>query len=175
MKCIFLDFYGVINNWNHFDGVSIDNALILKQIIDLSSAKVIATTSNKYPLQRSDTIDYYNSAFYLDYVQKLNKLGIKIFDLTPMCDCNRTLEIKKYLSEHNIDQYVIIDDELVGEELQEHQVFLDLYRGLQIEHINPVLNILNGNLSFYPENYDRSETPQELSLRINRYYNNIRK
>lgn len=31
MKCIFLDFDGVINNWNHFDGVAIENALILKK------------------------------------------------------------------------------------------------------------------------------------------------
>ena len=36
MKCIFLDFDGVINNWYHFDGVSIENAMILKKIIELS-------------------------------------------------------------------------------------------------------------------------------------------
>ena len=46
MKCIFLDFDGVINNWYHFDGVSIENAMILKKIIELSDAKIIATTSN---------------------------------------------------------------------------------------------------------------------------------
>ena len=35
MKCIFLDFDGVINNWNHFTGVSEDNARVLKHIIKL--------------------------------------------------------------------------------------------------------------------------------------------
>ena len=93
----------------------------------------------------------------------LNELGIQIHDLTPFVDANRTLEIKIYIEEHQIEQYVILDDELIEEELQEHQVFLDLYRGLQEEHIIPALNILNGNLGFYPPNYDRNETPEELN------------
>ena len=33
LKIIFLDFDGVINNWDCFDGVSIDNAIILKKIL----------------------------------------------------------------------------------------------------------------------------------------------
>ena len=51
MKCIFLDFDGVINNWYQFDGVSTENAMILKKIVDIADAKIIATTSNKYSLQ----------------------------------------------------------------------------------------------------------------------------
>ena len=176
MKCIFLDFDGVINNWYHFDGVYIKNAMILKKITDISGAKIIATTSNKYSLQRFDKVDYYKSIFYNNYVKFLNELGIQIYDLTPFVDANRTLEIKKYIQEHQIEQYVILDDDLIGEEFQEHQVFLDLYRGLQEEHIIPALNILNGNLGFYPPNYDRNETPEELNYRINRYYcNKIKK
>ena len=175
MKCIFLDFDGVINNWYHFDGVSIENVMILKKIIELSDAKIIATTSNKYSLQRLDKVDYYKSIFYNNYVKFLNELGIQIHDLTPFVDANRTLEIKKYIEEHHIEQYVILDDELIEEELQEHQVFLDLYRGLQEEHIIPALNILNGNLGFYPPNYDRNETPEELNYRINSYYSKARK
>ena len=175
MKCIFLDFDGVINNWYHFDGVSIENAMILKKITDISGAKIIATTSNKYSLQRFDKVDYYKSSFYNNYVKCLNDLGIQIYDLTPYVDANRTLEIEKYLQEHEVDQYVILDDELIGEELQDHQVFLDLYRGLQEEHIIPALNILNGNLGFYPPSYDRNETPEELNYRINSYYSKVRK
>ena len=175
MKCIFLDFDGVINNWYHFDGVSIENVMILKKIIELSDAKIIAITSNKYSLQRLDKVDYYKSIFYNNYVKFLNELGIQIHDLTPFVDSNRTLEIKKYIEEHQIEQYVILDDELIEEELQEHQVFLDLYRGLQEEHIIPALNILNGNLGFYPPNYDRNETPEELNYRINSYYCKARK
>lgn len=172
MKCIFLDFDGVINNWDCFNGVSVENALVLKQIIDLSGAKIIATTSNKYPIQNNN-LDYYHSNFYNNYIRKLNDMGIEIYDFTPICDYNRTLEIKKYLSEHDVDQFVIIDDELIGKKLQDHQVFLDLYRGLQVEHIEPTLRILNGCLGFYPESYDRNETPDKLILRINKYYSKV--
>ena len=175
MKCIFLDFDGVINNWYQIDGVSIENAMILKKIVDISNAKIIATTSNKYCLQRSDKVDYYKSTFYNNYVKFLNELGMQIYDLTPFVDANRTLEIEKYIEEHQIEQYVILDDELIGEEFQGHQVYLDLYRGLQEEHIVPALNILNGNLGFYPPNYDRSETPEKLIYRINCYYSKARK
>lgn len=175
MKCIFLDFDGVINNWYQFDGVSIENVIVLKRIVDMSAAKIIATTSNKYSLQRIDKVDYYKSMFYNNYVKHLNDLGIQIYDLTPLLNTNRTLEIKKYLQEHEIEQYVILDDDLIGEELQEHQVFLDLYRGLQEEHIIPALNILNGKLGFYPPNYNRNETPEELNNRINYYYSKVRK
>lgn len=171
MRCIFLDFDGVINNWDQFDGVSIKNATILKRIIDSSNAKVIVTSSNKYELQRSNSIDYFKSNLYVTYIKPLNDLGIEIYDLTPMIDCDKTLEIKRYVEENDVDQYVILDDELVGEELQDHQVFLDLYRGLQEEHIIPALNILSGDLGFYPLNYDRTETPMELNIRINEYYN----
>ena len=31
MKCIFLDFDGVINNWFHFEGIDLDNANVLKK------------------------------------------------------------------------------------------------------------------------------------------------
>ena len=170
MKCIFLDFDGVINNWYQFNGVSIENAMILKIIADKTGAKIVATTSNKYNLQRTDKIDYYESKFYNNYVKYLNELGIQIYDLTPLVDKNRTLEIKKYIQEQEVEEYVILDDELIDEELQEHQVFIDLYRGLQEEHITPAINILNGQLGFYPPNYDKNETPEELNFRINDYY-----
>ena len=60
MKYIFLDFDGVINNWYQMEGVSLENVKILKQIIDLTNASVIATTSNKYSFQQRG-IDYYKS------------------------------------------------------------------------------------------------------------------
>ena len=171
MKCIFLDFDGVINNWNHFTGVSEDNARVLKHIINITAAKVIVTSSNKYELQRNDTKEYYASNFYKEYVKPLNDFGVEIYDITRNINGNRTLEIQKYIAEHNISEYVILDDELVDPILEEHQVFLDLYKGLQEEHIVPAIEILNGNLGFYPKEYNKSESPAELVKRINAYYN----
>ena len=171
MKYIFLDFDGVINNWDHFEGVATNNAMILKKIVDISQAKVVVTTSNKYELQRYNNVDYYKSNLYNTYIKPLNDLGIKIYDLTPMVDSDKTLEIKKYIEDHEIEQYVILDDELIGKELQEHQVIVELYRGLQEEHIIPTINILNGILGLYPSDYDRNETPEEWLYRINEYHN----
>ena len=171
MKCIFLDFDGVINNWYHFDGVCTENALILKKIIELTGAKVVATTSNKYSFQRKEPVEYLKSAYYREYVSVLNELGIIIDDVTPYCKENRSLEIKSYLSEHEVESFVIVDDELISEDLQEHQVFLDLYKGLEEHHIEPIINILNNKLGFYPNDYDRTETSMELLIRINKYYN----
>ena len=170
MKCIFLDLDGVLNNWYHPDGVAEENARVLKKIIDQSQAKVIVTSSNKYSIQRGD-VDYYESHFFENYIKELKNYKIEIDDLTPYVDANRSLEIKQFLREHEIEQFVILDDELIeGEDLQEHQVFLDLYRGLQEEHIIPSLRILQGTLGFYPPNYDRNESPEEWNDRINAYY-----
>lgn len=168
MKCIFLDFDGVINNWNHFEGVATENANILKRLIEISGAKVVATSSNKYCLQRNPNAHYYASEFYNVYAKPLNDFGIEIFALTPDEKSNRSLEIKKYLEDNDVEEYVILDDELVDKSLQPHQVFIDLYQGLQEEHLAPSLRILNGQLGFYPPNYNREEQPIELVKRINR-------
>ena len=47
--------------------------------------------------------------------------------------------------------------------------------GLQEEHINPAISILNGQLGFYPEHYNRDETYEELLCRINTYHNSLKK
>lgn len=170
MKCIFLDFDGVINNWYHFEGVAKENANILKCIIERSGAKVIVTSSTKYEIQQKNK-DYYSSRFYNTYVKPLSKLSIEISDITPNRNGNRILEIEEYLKNNPVEEYVILDDELVGPKLQPHQIFLELYRGLQEEHIEPALQILNGKVEFYPPGYNRQETPLEVVKKINKHYN----
>ena len=67
MKVIFLDFDGVINNWYDFEGVSLENAKILRQIIMRTDAKIVVTSSNKYSLQRNNNSSYLTSNFYRKY------------------------------------------------------------------------------------------------------------
>lgn len=175
MKYIFLDFDGVINNWYQMEGVSLENAKTLKQIIDLTNARVIATTSNKYSFQKYG-IDYYKSIFYKNYVIPLKELGIEIHDITPFINSSKILEIKDYIDSHKIEDYIILDDELIKDnKLQAHQVLLDLYLGLQPHHIEPIINILHGHLGFYPPNYNLNETAEELVIRINEYHNKYTK
>lgn len=175
MKIIFLDLDGVLNNWYHPDLIARENLNILKKILALSKAKIVLTSSNKYPLQRQN-IKTITGSYLEKYVKIIQNEGISIYDVTPYVKEDRSLEIKAYLeSNTNITDFVIIDDELVAPDFLKYQVLLDWDRGLQEEHIKPVLAILNGNLGFYPKDYNINETPEQKLIRINKFYNQNRK
>jgi hypothetical protein len=169
MKVIFLDFDGVLNNWNNFDGVDINNVLPLLEIVNDTGAKIVATSSNKYSFQVNGV--KYDDSKYSYYVSELNKLGIDIFDITPYVEGNREKEIIKYLQVHpEIEEFLILDDDYVISSLKEHQVFLDLYMGITKEHVEPSVRILNGSLGFYPPQFDFNETVIQRNTRINQYH-----
>ena len=175
MKIIFLDLDGVLNNWYQPDLIARENLNILKKILALSKAKIVLTSSNKYPLQRQN-IKNITGSYLEKYVKIIQNEGISIYDVTPYVKEDRSLEIKDYLeSNTNITDFVIIDDELVEPDFLKYQVLLDWDRGLQEEHIKPVLAILNGNLGFYPKDYNINETPEQKLIRINKFYNQNRK
>lgn len=174
MKVIFLDFDGVINNWEHFEGVDYNNVKYLLEIIKLTGAKVVSTSSKKYSFQREDGINYDESSF-CEYVNILRSYSIEIIGITPYIKECREFEISEYLRLHpEIEQFLILDDDSVLESLKEHQVFLDLYKGICEEHVNPSVNILNGKLGFYPPNFDFNETCEERNVRINEHYSRKR-
>lgn len=167
MKVIFLDFDGVINNWNKDLVVDFDNVKYLLDIIKATGAKVVATTSNKYSFQKYDGegIGYYR------YVKLLKDYGVEILDVTPLVDLDRELEIITYLKMHpEVSEFLILDDDYVIKSLKEHQVFLDLYNGICEEHVIPSVNILNGELGFYPPDFNFEETTEERIVRINEYH-----
>jgi len=172
MKVIFLDFDGVINNWDHFDGVDPNNIKFLLKIINETNAKIVATTSNKYIFQKNSNIDVKDTLFYT-YIKVLNELGIKISDVTPYVNSNRELEIIEYLKIHpEIEEFLILDDDFIINSYLEHQIFLDLYNGITEEHIKPSIDILNGKLGFYPPNFNFNENVEQRLIRINEYHNN---
>lgn len=170
MKVIFLDFDGVINNINSINDVDLENVKHLSEIIKKTKAKIVVTSSTKYSLQRKCNIDYKKTTFY-KYVEELKKYNIETYDITPYIDENRELEIIKYLKNHpEIKEFLILDDDYIIESLKENQVFLDLYKGITEEHINPAINILNGDLGFYPSNFDFNESLEKRLIRINKNY-----
>ena len=63
MKVIFLDFDGVINNWEHFEGVCFNNVKYLLQIIKSTGAKVVVTSSKKHTFQIDDSIDIIDTCY----------------------------------------------------------------------------------------------------------------
>jgi len=167
MKVIFLDFDGVINNFNRDLLVDFDNIKYILDIVNATGSKIVATTSNKYSFQKNNGagIGYYR------YVNLLKEHGVEILDVTPLVDLNRELEIIAYLKMHpEVSEFLILDDDYVIESLKEHQVFLDLYRGICEEHVIPSVKILSGNLGFYPPDFNFDETLNERVERINKYY-----
>ncbi|MBO4815785.1 MAG: hypothetical protein J5507_02385 [Clostridia bacterium] len=169
MKIIFLDFDGVINDLLTFNSVNRNNVMILKKIIELTDAKVVVTSSNKYSFQRPySENNKEETQCYTLYIEELNKNGITIHDFTSYVNANREQEILEYLKSHpDIEQYLILDDDYVIESCKEHEVYLDLQSGLREEHIIPALNILNGKLKFYHDTDNLDETQEERIIRMN--------
>ena len=171
MKIIFLDFDGVINDWYTMNGVNFNNILVLKHIIDITGAKIVVTSSNKYSFQRGNVL-YEDSLCYKRYVKALIDNGLEVYDYTKDYGGDRELEIINYLKEHpDIAEYLILDDDYIFDKSKEHEVFLDWYKGLCDEHIKTCLNILNGQLGFYPPDFDINEPYEKRLIRINKYYN----
>lgn len=172
MKVIFLDFDGVINDYQSFNKINNYNIQVLKTIIKETNAKVVVTSSHKYKWQKNNDIeDFLNNYF----VKGLKENGIDIFDCTPSLeneieDDKREREISEYLVNHpEITQYVILDDDYIIETHKEHQIFLDLQSGLNEKHIIPAIKILNGQLNFYHDCTESqlNETPEERLIRMN--------
>lgn len=170
MKIIFLDLDGVLNNWNHPELIDEKNALVLKKLLKLSNAKIVLTSSNKYSFQR-EGLKSIEGSYLEKYLQELKRLEIPIYDITPYKGEDKTAEIRAYLESNPlVTDFVIIDDELVDESLWKYQVYLDLYKGLEEEHLVPSLDILEGKPNYYLENFDLEESSEHRLVRINRYH-----
>lgn len=129
MNVIFLDIDGVLNSGNYFDSskerkhnfykvnkydknnieqlaeymmidINIKNLEILKSIIDITNSKVVITSSWK------------NLKVFRNIVNRLINLGIPIVGQTVDKGINRGEGILNYIKEHNIDNYIVIDDDI---------------------------------------------------------------
>lgn len=106
--------------------IDINKVNILREIIAETEAVVVVTSSWK-------------SLKVFPYVKnELIKMGIPIIDVTTNQNCNRGTGIKKYLKEHHIKNYIILDDDIFDdydEELLSHLVKTSFnYEGLSNNH-----------------------------------------
>ena len=66
-------------------------------------------------------------------------MGIPIIDTTPYISSKRGLEIKTYLKEHHVNNYIIIDDDIFpdfDEELLSHLIHTNFYNnGLDDDNV----------------------------------------
>lgn len=116
-RYIFLDVDGVLNSDstteytpNGFVGVSNENIEVLKKILNVSGAKIILTSTWRLDWERN----YENCATDGKYlVDRLKEFGIEITDKIPGEErlAYRGEEIDTYVKQHNLKNWIVIDDE----------------------------------------------------------------
>ena len=155
MKVIFLDIDGVLNDNNYFMSnhdvvkkmyqerkyhsdditfnvdlemmnIDLNKLAILKDITDKTGAKVVITSSIK-------------KKKYYSYIEsKLIGFGIPIIGVTEDDISNRGTGIRHYLEEHDVSEYVILDDDIFDD--YDHELLNNLIKtsffdgGLKEEH-----------------------------------------
>jgi len=172
MKVIFLDIDGVLNTLETFKRntiiyketgkrlIEIDEFRVkyLKEIIDKTSAKIVLSSSwRTFFKKENDKIIPSNQKGH-KLLEILNKYNIEIYDLTPYDkERYRQNEIETYLNEHEVDEFIIIDDEsydlpkYIGKELIKTSTTLPYEMitnmneclGLSEEHIEEAIKKLN--------------------------------
>ena len=104
MKALFLDIDGVLNSIDNLD-IDLEKVSYLKEIV--TDAKITLSSSwrfgfkNKIPF-REETIQL---------VDILNKYNLTIYDFTSFIGY-RNIEINDWLIHHDVDNFLILDDEL---------------------------------------------------------------
>lgn len=162
MKVIFLDVDGVLNaeysksRCGECLGVDSDKVKRLKNIVDATGAEIVLSSTWRLGYNK-DHNAVENHAKYLS--NKLGKQHLRSVGMTPDLGRNGALrgsEIKAWLDRNDdiVDEYVILDDEYFADfytgDLYRHLVRTDFYDtngGLQDEHVEQAIRILNGELN----------------------------
>ena len=126
MKIIFLDIDGVLNSFQTFREiyyewqltgvrrVAIDpvKVSLLKEIVDNTDAKIVLSSSwRTLGKMKKGKLVTKNQNLH-DLIEILNNNGLEIFDITPRCRSgNREEEIRKWLENKEVENYIVIDDD----------------------------------------------------------------
>lgn len=155
-KIIFLDIDGVLNcistksRCQCYVGIDNSKVKLLKQIIDNTNAKIVLTSTWKTEWNKNlEECDY--AGKYLN--NKLKKQKLWILDKTEDNVENRGQGIYNWIKKYNIKHWVVLDDEIFKDYkkygIKKHLVKTEFYNdngGLQKEHIEEAIKILNGDL-----------------------------
>ena len=143
-KIIFLDIDGVLNCRNTFIEKKQERVFYSKFLEknDYNLVKLAMCDIDFYKLQLLKYItletgakivvssSWKNLRVYTLIEEELINKGLPIIDSTPYINNKRGAEIRKYLSENKVDDFIIIDDDIFDdydEELLNHLVKTDFY------------------------------------------------
>lgn len=160
MKVILLDIDGVLNTGDTTYTIPGTNILMdvhrlmyVKRIMEATSAKIVSVSSN---IGRIDSVRSEIGQLILDFFKEH---GTEICDSIPRVHRKRQLDIDEYLENHDIESFVIIDDDVYQYEEKMRPYIIktsnipwdqmvksmDDYEGLKEEQIEEAIQILNRN------------------------------
>lgn len=154
---IFLDIDGVLNSEHTLDescenmdqkmASIISDQLVknLSYLVEKTDAKIVLSSS--WRTYFGDNVNEPRNIFAIFLVHSLNKHGLKLHDMTPypkgQFSNERGLEIKTYIGKHNIENYVVIDDE----EFSDFRTHLNMSRFIQTNFGDETTTIENEGLT----------------------------
>lgn len=113
--------------------IDLDKVFMLRDICNLTGAKIVISSA------------WRNFMYYTLIEEKLISLGLPIVGTTPYIDNNRGEEIRKYLEENKVDNFIILDDEIFRDfyELENHLVKTSFYEdGLNYDAVEEAVRVL---------------------------------
>lgn len=154
---IFLDIDGVLNSEHTLDescenmdqkmASIISDQLVknLSYLVEKTDAKIVL--SSYWRVYFNNNIKNPNNIFAMALLASLNKYNLKLHDMTPYpkgpYSSERGLEIKTYVEQNNITDYVVIDDE----EFSDFKTHLDMSRFIQTNFGDETTTIENEGLN----------------------------
>jgi hypothetical protein len=161
-KVIFLDVDGVLNSKinmkirrengestsSYYVKIPGDKIYKLKRIVDNTDAAIVLSSSWRIGYSRSSMTP---SPAFMNLVNQLEPYGLHIYDWTPLDkNRNRGYEIHKWLYGYKyangyFPNYIILDDNIADliPLHRGHIIKVNSLLGLQNEHVNIAVNILN--------------------------------
>ena len=113
---IFLDIDGVLNSDKYFD--SINNMECMNPVdrimldIDMSKVKILLEIIGKTKAKIVITSSWRRMKLYPYIKERLISMGLPVVGETPCINGNRGEEIRWYLANNRVDNFVILDDEI---------------------------------------------------------------
>ena len=142
-KVLFLDIDGVLNSAYFFKNrqnkesdLDINAVKILENIVEKTNCAVVLSSS-----WRMFGLEYVNEEF----LKIKSRLEIDYYTTTKHMD--RGLQIKQFIEENNIDNYVVVDDEIcdIKQHLDSSRVVKTEFRGDGLNHeiADKIIELLN--------------------------------
>lgn len=146
MKVLFLDFDGVIAHHGSVFCIDSKKISIIKRIVNKTGCKIVVTSSWKSDFTNVDEFKKYHLNLCKKKKTNYHWLFSNIYDITENNLLNRACEIKNYLNSHDIESYVILDDECdfgSHKDLLKFTVQTNIKCGIKPSQINEILNKFN--------------------------------